>query len=95
MNKTELVAAVAEKTEMTKVASAKAVEAVMATITEQLVKGDNVTLIGFGTFTVRDRKARVGRDPRNPEREIKIPASKVPAFRAGKGLKEAVNKKKK
>lgn len=94
MNKTELVAAVAEKTEMTKVASAKAVEAVMATITEQLVKGDNVTLIGFGTFTVRDRKARVGRDPRNPEREIQIPASKVPAFRAGKGLKEAVNKKK-
>ncbi len=92
MNKTELVAAIAEKTDMTKVAAAKAVEAMMETITETLAEGENVTLIGFGTFTVRDRAARVGRDPRNPDREIQIPASRVPAFRAGKGLREAVNK---
>ncbi len=91
MNKTELVAAIAEETEMTKVAAAKAVDAMMKVVTETLAKGESVTLIGFGTFVVRDRAARVGRDPRNPEKEIKIPASKVPAFRAGKGLKQAVN----
>ena len=95
MNKTELVAAVAEKTDMTKVASAKVVEAVMDTITETPAKGDNVTLIGFGTFTVRERAARMGRDPRDPKKEIPIPASKVPAFKAGKGLREAVNTAKK
>ncbi len=93
MNKTELIAAVAEKTDMTKVASAKAVEAVMETITEALAKGDSVTLIGFGTFTVRDRAARVGRDPRNPKKTIQIKASRVPAFKAGKGLRESVNNK--
>lgn len=91
MNKTELIAAVAEKAEISKVAAAKTVDAVMETIKETLKDGDSVTLIGFGTFSVRDRAARVGRDPRNPEKTIQIKASKVPAFKAGKGLKDAVN----
>ncbi len=91
MNKTELVAAVAEKSGTSKVAAAKAVDAVMESVKESLQKGDSVTLIGFGTFSVRDRAARVGRDPRNPSKTIQIKASKVPAFKAGKGLKEAVN----
>ncbi len=90
MNKTELVAEVAAKAEITKVAAAKAVEAVMEAVKDTLVKGDQVTLIGFGTFSVRDRAARKGRDPRTKE-EIQIKASKVPAFKAGKGLKDAVN----
>ncbi|GBU10226.1 hypothetical protein AwWohl_13640 [Gammaproteobacteria bacterium] len=90
MNKTELVAEVAVKADITKVAAAKAVEAVMLSVKETLVKGEPVTLIGFGTFSVRHRAARKGRDPRT-KAEIQIKASKVPAFKAGKGLKEAVN----
>ncbi len=89
MNKTELVAAVAEKTELTKKDATKAVEAVFDTIQETLANGEKVQLIGFGNFEVRDRAARKGRNPQTGE-EIEIPASKVPAFKAGKALKEAV-----
>ena len=90
MNKTELIAAVAEKTELSKKDSEKAINAVLETITETLVSGDKVVLVGFGTFEVRQRAARMGRNPSTKE-EIKIPASKAPAFRAGKGLKDKVN----
>ncbi len=89
MNKTDLIAAVAESAELSKTASARAVDATLAAITEALKSGEQVTLIGFGTFSVRDRAARNGRDPRTGE-TIKIKASKVPAFKAGKGLKDAI-----
>ena len=91
MNKAELVAAVAEKTNFTKKDAEVALNAVLASIEETLVKGDKVQLIGFGTFEVRDRAARTGRNPQTGE-EIKIAAAKVPAFKAGKALKDAVNK---
>ncbi len=94
MNKSELIAAIAEKTELTKKDSERALNAFVASVTEALSAGDKVQLIGFGTFEVRERKAREGRNPRNPEEVIKIPATKAPAFKAGKALKEAVNKKK-
>ena len=90
MNKTELIASVAEKADISKTAAAKVVEAVMESVKETLTAGDQVTLIGFGSFSVRERAARKGRDPRT-KKEIQIKASKVPAFKAGKGLKEAVN----
>ena len=91
MNKSELVAAVAAKAEITKKDADAAVNAVIASITETLAAGEKVQLVGFGTFEVRSRGARVGRDPRT-NNEIKIPASKAPAFKAGQGLKNAVNK---
>lgn len=91
MNKTELVSSVAEKAEITKKDAEKAVNAVFASIEEALVNGEKVQLVGFGTFEVRNRKARVGRNPQTNE-EIQIPAAKVPAFKAGKNLKEAVDK---
>ncbi len=94
MNKTELIAAVAEKTGLKKTESANAIEAVVAAITEELKKGEKVTLIGFGTFETRNRAARTGRNPQTGK-EIKIKASKAPAFKAGKALKEAVNSPKK
>lgn len=94
MNKSELIAAIAEKTELTKKDSEKALNAFVSSVTEALAEGDKVQLIGFGTFEVRDRKAREGRNPRNPEEVIKIPATKAPAFKAGKALKESVNAKK-
>ncbi len=90
MNKTELVAAVAEKTLLSKKDSQKAVDALFETITEELVKDEKVTLVGFGTFEVRQRAARQGRNPATGE-TITIPASKSPAFKAGKGLKDRVN----
>ncbi|MFV1982484.1 MAG: HU family DNA-binding protein [Thiohalomonadales bacterium] len=90
MNKAELIEAVAEKNEMTKAAATRAVDSVLGTITETLVSGDQVTLVGFGTFQVRDRAARVGRNPRTGE-AIDIKASKIPSFKAGKALKDAVN----
>ncbi len=93
MNKTELVARVAEKTGLTKKNSQECLEAVLESIQEALVAGDKVQLVGFGTFEVRDRKARQGRNPQQPDKVIKIPASKAPVFKAGKGLKEMVNKK--
>ena len=92
MNKAELVAAVAAKTGDTKKAAEASVDAVVAAIKESLKKGEKVQLVGFGSFEVRKRAARKGRNPQTKE-EIKIPASKAPVFKAGKQLKELVNKK--
>ena len=92
MNKAELVAAVAAKTGDTKKAAEASVDAIVAAIKEALKKGEKVQLVGFGSFEVRKRAARKGRNPQTKE-EIKIPASKAPVFRAGKQLKELVNKK--
>ena len=91
MNKTDLIAAVAEKTALTKKDSEKAINAVIEAITETLAKGDKVQLVGFGTFEVRAREARKGRNPRTNE-EITIAASKLPVFKAGTPLKNAVDK---
>ena len=90
MNKAELVAKVAEKTGFTKKDAEAAVNALVGSIEEALVNGDKVQLIGFGTFEVRERAARVGRNPQTKE-EIKIAASKQPVFKAGAALKKAVN----
>ena len=92
MNKAELLASMAEKNELSKKDAEKALNAFLETVEEALVKGEKVQLVGFGTFESRARKAREGRNPRNPEEVIKIPASKAPVFKAGKSLKEAVNK---
>lgn len=92
MNKAELVAAVAAKTGDTKKAAEASVDAFVAAVKESLKKGEKVQLVGFGSFEVRKRAARKGRNPQTKE-EIKIPASKAPVFRAGKQLKELVNKK--
>lgn len=92
MNKAELVAAVAEKTNFTKKDAEVAINAFLSTIEDALVKGEKVQLIGFGTFDTRDRKARQGRNPRKPDEVIDIPTSKAPVFKAGKALKDAVNK---
>ncbi|MFO8191698.1 MAG: DNA-binding protein [Firmicutes bacterium ML8_F2] len=89
MNKSELVDLVAEKAGMSKKDSEKAVKAVLESITDGLVGGDKVQLVGFGTFEVRNRKAREGRNPATGEK-IKIKALKVPAFKPGKALKEKV-----
>lgn len=89
MNKTELIAAVAEKTGLSKKDSESAVAAVVDVITESLVQGDKVQLVGFGSFEVKQRAARLGRNPKTKE-ELKIPASKVPVFKAGKALKDTV-----
>ncbi|NLM04837.1 MAG: HU family DNA-binding protein [Clostridiales bacterium] len=91
MNKAELVAKIAEKSELTKKDAEAALNAFMKTVEEALVEGDKVQLVGFGTFEVRHRKPRQGRNPRNPEQVIEIPASKAPVFKAGKLLKESVN----
>ena len=91
MNKAELVAAVAEKTALSKKDSEKAVNAAFEAITEALVSGEKVQLVGFGSFETKERNARIGRNPRTKE-EIEIPASRVPAFKAGKALKDAVAK---
>lgn len=92
MNKAELVAAVAEKTGFTKKDAEKAVNAFVESVQGALVAGEKVQLIGFGTFETRPRKARQGRNPRKPGQVINIPASKAPSFKAGKALKDAVNK---
>ena len=92
MNKAELVAAVAAKTGDTKKAAEASVDAIVAAIKESLKKGEKVQLVGFGSFEVRKRAARKGRNPQTKE-EIKIPASKAPVFKAGKALKDLVNKK--
>jgi DNA-binding protein HU-beta len=89
MNKSELVDSVAAETELSKAQSAEAVDAVINAVQTALKGGDQVSLVGFGTFLVTDRAARVGRNPRTGE-EIKIPAAKLPKFRPGKGLKDAV-----
>ena len=89
MNKADLIQAVVEKTGLTKKDSASAVDAIIEGITESLAKNEKVQLVGFGTFEVRNRKAREGRNPATGE-TIKIAASKVPAFKAGKALKDKV-----
>ncbi|CAN7396735.1 HU family DNA-binding protein [Pseudoxanthomonas sp. LjRoot143] len=90
MNKTELIDAVADEAEVSKAEAGRAVDAVISSITKALKKGDSVTLVGFGTFQVRKRAARTGRNPKTGD-TIKIKASKNPAFKAGKALKDAVN----
>ena len=91
MNKGELVAALAAKTEMTKKDSEAALNGVIEVITEALNKGEKVQLIGFGTFEAKSRPARVARNPRTGE-SVEIAACKAPAFKAGKALKDAINK---
>ena len=88
-NKAELVSEVAAKTDLTKKDVAATVDAIFNSIQENLAKGEKVQLIGFGTFEVRNRAARKGRNPQTGK-EIEIPASKVPAFKPGKALKDAV-----
>ena len=92
MNKADLIAAIAAKTGDTKKSAEASVNALVDVITEALVKGDKVQLVGFGSFEVRKRAARKGRNPQTKE-EIKLPASKAPVFKAGKALKDLVNKK--
>ena len=92
MNKADLVARIAEKTGFKKKDAEAALDAVLDIIEEALVEGDSVRLIGFGTFETRSRKARTGRNPQKPDTIIDIPASKAPVFKAGKSLKDAVNR---
>jgi DNA-binding protein HU-beta len=89
MNKTELIAAIAEKTNLTKKDSELALTAALEAITEALVEGDKVQLIGFGSFEIKNREAREARNPRTGE-TIKVAASKAPVFKAGKALKDKV-----
>ena len=91
MNKTELIAAVAEKAGLTKKDVEKAVAALLETVKGEVAKKGKVQLIGFGTFEVRDRKEKLSKNPQTGE-AIKIPASKAPKFKAGKALKDTVNK---
>ena len=90
MNKTDLIDVVAESADLPKASAGRAVDAMVNAITKALKKNDEVTLVGFGTFSVRKRAARAGRNPRTGE-TITIAASKVPAFKPGKALKDAVN----
>jgi DNA-binding protein HU-beta len=90
VNKSELIDVIARQSDMTKAAAGKALDATIAAVTDALKQGDTVTLVGFGSFYVGDRAARTGRNPRTGK-NIKINAAKVPKFRAGKGLKDAVN----
>ena len=91
MNKTDLVAAVAQKTGLTKKDAERVVNATVETISENLVKGEKVQISGFGIFEVKEREARIGRNPRTKE-SIQIPASRQPAFKASKTLKDSVSK---
>lgn len=95
MNKAELIAGIAEESNLTKKDSEIALNAFLKVVQDTLETGEKVQLVGFGTFEVRDRKAREGRNPRNPTEVIQIPASKAPVFRAGKTLKDTVNTLKK
>ena len=90
MNKSELVDAIASGADISKASAGRALDSMVETITESLKKGDPVALVGFGTFSVKDRAARQGRNPQTGA-TIQIPAARVPGFKAGKGLKEAVN----
>ena len=90
MNKADFVTAVSDASGLTKVDAAKAVEGIIKVVEKALKKGDTISLVGFGTFAVRKRAARTGRNPRTGA-TIKIKASKIPAFKAGKALKEAIN----
>ncbi|NLL07104.1 MAG: HU family DNA-binding protein [Clostridiaceae bacterium] len=91
MNKTDLVASMAEKGDLSKKDAEKALNAFIESVEETLSKGDKIQLVGFGTFEVRERAARKGRNPQTKE-EIDIPATKAPVFKVGKGLKDIVNK---
>ena len=91
MNKAELITAVAEKADLNKKQAEAAVNAAVEAVTAALQKGDKVQIVGFGAFDVKERAARIGRNPQT-KKEIKIPASKVPQFKAGKALKDAVAK---
>ncbi|CAH3457498.1 DNA-binding protein HU-beta, partial [Serratia marcescens] len=90
VNKSQLIDKIAAGADISKVAAGRALDAVIASVTDSLKAGDDVALVGFGSFTVRERSARTGRNPQTGK-EIKIAAAKVPAFRAGKALKDAVN----
>ena len=90
MNKQELIENIATSADITKASAGRALDSMIDSITGSLKNGDSVVLVGFGTFSVRDRAARVGRNPQTGE-EIQIKAAKVPAFKAGKALKDAVN----
>ncbi len=90
MNKAELVAAIAEKTELSKKDSEKALKAFVDVVTEELMKGEKIQLVGFGTFEVSERAAREGRNPQTGK-TMKIAACKAPKFKAGKQLKDALN----
>ena len=90
MNKSELIDAIAAESELTKADAGKALDGFLTAVTSELTKGENVALVGFGTFSVKDRAERKGRNPQTGE-EITIKAAKIPSFKAGKGLKDAVN----
>ena len=90
MNKQELIDQIAAEADLSKAAAARAVDAFVDTVTNALKKGDSITVVGFGTFSVGEREARTGRNPRTGE-TINIKASKTPKFKAGKGLKDALN----
>ena len=92
MNKAELIAVVAEKAELSKKDTEKAVNALIEAVTEGLKKGEKIQLVGFGGFEVKQRAARMGRNPKTKE-QIQIPASKVPVFKAGKAFKDAIDGK--
>jgi len=91
VNKAELISVMAEKSGLTKKDSEKALNSFIEAVEEALVKGEKVQLVGFGTFEVRERSARKGRNPQTGE-EIDIPAASVPAFKAGKALRDSINK---
>jgi DNA-binding protein HU-beta len=90
MNKADLIESIANSADLSKASAGRALDAAIESITKSLKKGDTITLVGFGTFSVRKRKARMGRNPRTGE-EIQIKASKVPGFKPGKALKDAIN----
>ncbi|MEW5008236.1 MAG: HU family DNA-binding protein [Cycloclasticus sp.] len=90
MNKTELINAIAEESGLTKADATRAFDATLSSVTKALTEGDSISLIGFGTFSVKERSARTGRNPQTGE-AIQIKASKIPSFKAGKTLKDAVN----
>jgi DNA-binding protein HU-beta len=90
MNKAELIDAIAEGADLSKTDAARALDATIAAVTKALKNGDTVTVVGFGSFTVRERAARTGRNPKTKE-PLEIAASRAPVFKAGKALKDAVN----
>lgn len=90
MNKSELIDAIAERSGLTKADTTKALNGFIEAVSDAMKQGDDVVLVGFGTFSVKDRAARTGRNPKTGE-ALEIAASKVPSFKAGKGLKDAVN----
>ena len=90
MNKSELIDAIASSADLSKASAGRALDAVVESVTDALKGGDSVSLVGFGVFSVKERAARTGRNPQTGE-EIQIKAAKVPSFKAGKALKDAVN----